>query len=205
MNYLDSSEYETYGLEPTTLASWISAASALMEAHCRRPTLGVAQYKERLRLHGTHRIRLSYLPLSPVPPATSPVIAARGRYGSARKGEGVDLLAELAHVFALPGTWSTLDVNAIDFDAGTGELSLPLLPLALPYDEVEITYNAGFATIPGALKHACAQIVKNAQATPALNVKRQTISSAALEYFAPSLIDDTVREFLARYVAQKVA
>ena len=48
------------------------------------------------------------------------------------KGEGIDLLSELAQVFALPGTWSTLDVASIDFDAQTGELTLPLLPLALP-------------------------------------------------------------------------
>lgn len=205
MNYLDSSEYEAYGLEATTLTSWVSAASALMDAHCRRGTLGVAQYTERRRMSGRHRVRLSYLPLATIAPATAPVIAARGRYGAARKGEGIDLLAELAQVFALPGTWSTLDVNSIDFDPQTGELTLPLLPLALPYDEVEITYNAGFVTIPVPLKHACAQIVKNAQATPALTVKRQWMSKAHLEYFAPSLIDDSVRELLAPYVAQKVA
>ncbi len=205
MDYLDSSEYEAYGLEATTLTSWVSAASALIDAHCRRGTLGVAQYTERIRMSGHHRVRLSYLPLATVAPATAPVLAARGRYGAARKGEGIDLLSELAQVFALPGTWSTLDVNSIDFDPQTGELTLPLLPLALPYDEVEITYNAGFSTIPEPLKHACAQIVKNAQATPALNVKRQYMSRAHLEYFAPSLMDDSVSELLAPYVAQKVA
>ncbi len=205
MNYLDSSEYEAYGLEATTLTSWVAAASALMDAHCRRGTLGVAQYTERIRISGGHRVRLSYLPLATIAPATSPVTVVRGRYGAARKGEGIDLLSELAQVFALPGTWSTLDMVSIDFDAETGELTLPLLPLALPYDEVEITYNAGFATIPEPLKHACALIVKNAQATPALNVKRQSMSKAHLDYFAPSLIDDSVRELLAPYMAQKVA
>lgn len=205
MNYLESSEYESYGLESTTLTSWIAAASALMDAHCRRSTLGVTQYTERIRMSGRHRVRLSYLPLATIAPATSPVVVARGRYGAVRKGEGIDLLSELAQVFALPGTWSTLDVNSIDYDAQMGELTLPLLPLALPYDEVEITYNAGFATIPESIKQACAQIVKNAQATPALNVKRQRISQAELEYFAPSLIDDSVRQLLSPYMAQKVA
>ena len=205
MNYLDTSEYESHGLEATTLTSWIAAASALIDAHCRRDTLSVTQYTERIRLNGRHRVRLSFLPLAAVAPASSPVVAARGRYGAARRGEGIDLLEELAQVFALPGTWSTLDVNSIDFDAQTGELTLPLLPLALPYDEVEITYNAGFSAIPEPLKHACAQIVRNAQATPALNVKRQSMSKAHLDYFAPTLIDDSVRELLAPYVAQKVA
>lgn len=205
MNYLDSSDYEAYGLEATTLVSWIAAASALIDAHCRRPTLGVAQYKERIRLNGAHRVRLSYLPLVAVAPATSPIVEARGRYGAARKGEGLELMSELAQAFGLPGTWSELDTKSIDFDSATGELTLPLLPLALPYDEVEITYNAGCTEVPEVLKHACAQIVKNAQATPALNVKRQTIAKASLEYFAPSLIDDTVKQLLAPYIAQKVA
>ena len=148
MNYLDSSEYEAYGLEATTLTSWVAAASALIDAHCRRETLGVAQYTERIRISGRHRVRLSYLPLATVSPATSPVTVARGRYGAARKGEGIDLLSKLAQVFALPGTWSTLDIVSIDFDAQIGELTLPLLPLASPYDEVEITYNAGVRDNP---------------------------------------------------------
>ena len=36
MNYLAPNEYENYGIEKTTLAAWIAAASSLIDAHCRR-------------------------------------------------------------------------------------------------------------------------------------------------------------------------
>src|ERR1035438_7003599 len=49
MNYLQPSEYELYGLETTTALSWVTAASAIVDAHCRRVTLAVNQYTERLR------------------------------------------------------------------------------------------------------------------------------------------------------------
>ena len=52
-----------------------------------------------------------------------------------------------------------------------GEVALPQNPLGLAYNEVELTYTAGSAAIPDAVKFACAQIVRNAQATPALNVR----------------------------------
>ena len=67
-----------------------------------------------------------------------------------------------------------------------------------------MTYNAGLATIPNSLKVACAQIVKNAQATPALNVQKERLDRMYMEYFSDTLLDQVVRSLLAPYVAQKV-
>ena len=207
MNYLSQSEYEVYGVEAKTPESWTAAASSLIDAHCRRPTLAAASYVERLRLRaGRNTVRLTYLPLVPVAPATSPIVSARGRYAVPRRDEGgpADLAADVARAFSLPGTWSALDPAAIDFDADTGELTLPMNALGLAYNEVEITYSAGLAAIPDAIKFACAQIVRNAQATPALNVRAGDLNSMHLEYFEDTLVDSTVRALLAPYVAQKV-
>ena len=55
-----------------------------------------------------------------------------------------------------------------------------------------MTYTAGFATLPSAIKVACAQIVKNAQATPGLNVKSSKVDTLQLQYFSGSLVDATV-------------
>ena len=207
MNYLSQSEYEVYGVEAKTPESWTAAASSLIDAHCRRPTLAVASYVERLRLRaGRNTVRLTYLPLAPVAPATSPIVSARGRYAVPRRDEGgpASLASDVALAFSLPGTWSTLDSASIDFDADTGELALPMNPLGLTYNEVEITYNAGVAAIPDNIKFACAQIVRNAQATPALNVRAGDLNRMHLEYFEDTLVDSTVRALLAPYVAQKV-
>ena len=78
MNYLAAEEYENYGIEATTPASWVGAASSLIDAHCRRPTLGTTQYVERKRLTpGRNSVQLTYLPLA-TPREPSPLVSAQG-------------------------------------------------------------------------------------------------------------------------------
>jgi hypothetical protein len=207
MNYLIPSEYETYGLDAAIPATWITAASALIDAHCRRVTLGIAQYEERLRISsGRNTVRLSYTPLATVSPATTPIVSTRGRYAIPRRGEWPfdDLSSEVALVFGLPGSWTNIDVNSIDCYVETGELTLPINAVGLGFSEIEVVYTAGIEPLNDAIKVACAQIVRNAQATPALNVRAGTLDHLHLEYFSDTLIDQTARALLAPYVAQKV-
>ena len=206
MNYLSPSEYESYGLESTTPAAWVAAASAVMDAHCRRATLAVAQYTERMRMvSGRNTVQLAYLPLTTVAPADSPIISARGRYAIPRRGEWPyeEMSASIAWAFGLPGLWNDINVEDLDVFGDTGELSLPVNALGLAFSEIEVMYTAGLATLPDPVKVACAQIVRNAQSTPALNVRRGRLDRMYLDYFSDSLLDDTVRELLAPYVAQK--
>jgi hypothetical protein len=208
MNYLQPSEYELYGLETTTALSWVTAASAIVDAHCRRATLAIAQYTERLRTDNRQRpVRLTYLPLNPAAPATSPIVSARARYATPRRGEldGEELVWDAALAFGIPGTWVDLNVADLDVFPETGEVTLPLNPLGWTFTEIEIVYTAGLDPFPDAVKVACAQLVKNAQATPALNVKRNVFPDRMqLMYFSDSLLDETVKALLAPYVAQKV-
>ena len=206
MNYLDTTEYITYGLEAATDESWVTAASAIIDAHCRRATLGVSQYEERLKMPPElNTVRVSYLPLVTVAPATTPIVSLKGRYGIPRRGEWPfpELSLEFALVFALPGSWTTIDPTSVDIWADSGELTFPVNALGLFFNEVDVVYNAGLATIPSRVKIACAQIVKNAQATPALNVKAGRVDRMRLEYFSETLVDETVRSLLEPYVARK--
>ena len=207
MNYLSPSGYETYGLEATTPAAWVLAASTVIDAHCRRVTLGVAQYEERLRIAaGRNTVRVTYVPLAAVAPATTPIVSARGRYAIPRRGEWPfdDISSDIALMFGLPGTWNAVDAAGIDVYADSGELTLPVNAVGLGYSEIELAYTAGLAAIPDTVKVACAQVVRNAQSTPALNVKSGRIDRMHLDYFADTLVDQTVRSLLAPYVAQKV-
>jgi hypothetical protein len=206
MGYLDPTEYVAYGLAAETTDDWVTMASALMEAHCRRPTLMVAQYIERLRLTaGAQSVRLSYLPLTPLGTATSALVGVRVRYGRPRRGELADpMLAQVAWAFSVPGSWSALDPGGVDLDSGTGTVTFTANLLGLDYNEVEVTYTAGVAPVPVALKVACAQIVKNAQATPAMNVKGSRMDTLQMQYFSSALIDVNVQALLAPYVAQRI-
>lgn len=206
MNYLSPSEYQLYGLDATTAPALVGAASSLVDAHCRRASLAVTRYEERIRmLPDRNTARLTYLPLLAAAPATSPIVSARGRYSTPRRGEWPldDLRLDAALAFGLPGSWSDIDPVVVDFDAITGELTLPLSVIGIWFSEIDIVYTAGYDVIPEGVKYACAQITRNAEATPAVNVKSGSVDRMRMDYFAPDLLDASVRSLLAPFVAQK--
>jgi hypothetical protein len=206
MAYLQPADYPNYGLPAGTTADWITAATALINSYCRRPDLNVIQYAERLRVtSGAQTVRLSYLPLTPLGPATTPIVSIEGRYSRPRRGETMhEPMVEMAMAFSLPGQWAAIDPTQVDFDPNTGELTLPWNVLGLPYNEVQVTYTAGLATISDDVKTACAQIVRNAQATPALNASKSRIDTMQMQYFSSSLVDETVQAWLNPYVANRL-
>jgi len=154
---------------------------------------------------GSQTVRVSYLPLTIVAPATSPLLTLQGRLTRPRRGEiPYPELGEIAYVFSLPGMWTTFDPTTVDFDTDTGEVVLPYNLFGLAYGEVSVTYTAGLSTIPPAVLVACAQIVKNAQATPGLNVKQSKMDTMQMQYFSGSLIDPQVEMLLAPYVATRL-
>ena len=73
-----------------------------------------------------------------------------------------------------------------------------------PTTRCRSTYTAGLATIGDDVKSACAQIVRNAQATPALNASMSKIDTMQMKYFSSSLIDETVQAWLNPYVANRL-
>jgi hypothetical protein len=207
--YLSDSEYESYGMEPSTAESLVAAASTLINTYCRRPTFAIFQYIERIRIAPErNNLRLTYLPLAIAQGNNSPLISGRARYAMPRRGEETtlsDMLLQIASAYQLPGTWIDVDVSTFDYFAETGEVTWLGNPLGLAFDEMELTYTAGFAQVPDPIKFACVQIVRNAQANPALNVKAGTLNQMRLEYFSDTLLDATVQTMLAPFAAQKVA
>ena len=210
MGYLSPTSYEAYGLQPETADELVTMASALMEAWCRRPSLFATQYTERVRLiAGSQTFRLSYGPL-----LLGALLSGRVRYARPRRGEDVALesshnglfLQQIATAFGLPGTWTNLDVSTADVYAGPREVTLPstFLGAGLGYNEVELTYTAGFVNVPTQVMAACAQIVKNAQAIPALNVKSSKLDTLEMQYFSNQLIDPGVELMLQPYRAERL-
>jgi hypothetical protein len=206
MAYLQPADYPNCGLPPGTTADWITAATALINSYCRRPDLNVVQYTERLRLTRDARTALlTYLPLAPLGTATTPIVSIEGRYANPRRGEMLnEPLFELARAFSLPGQWVSLDTSLIDCDPNTGELTLPCNILGLSFNEIAVTYTAGLTTIGDDIKTACAQIVRNAQSTPALNASKTKIDTMQMQYFSSSLVDETVQAWLNPYVANRL-
>lgn len=197
MVYLEPGDYVSFGLADDTPDALVIAASALIDAFCRRTSLGVTTFVERLRVARDGRtLRLSYGPVVAI-------TACRTRYRPLRAGTWRTALQADAMAFGLGGVWNTVDPTTIDL-AVDGEAELPTNLLGVPADEAEVTYTAGYPTIPDAVKTACAQIVRNAQSVPALTVKRQQVDALEMEYFGASLVDDDVRRMLQPYCATRL-
>ncbi len=205
MGYLLPTEYVQYGLTAETTDDWVTMASALIEAHCRRPSLLLTQYVERLRVTaGAQTVRLSYLPLASSDAALA-LVSVKARCGRPRRGELADVFREqVAWAFTVPGSWTVLSAANVELNAATGEVTLPDNFLGLSYNEVELTYMAGLSSVPAAVKVACGQIVRNAQATPGMNVKSSKLDTMQMQYFSSSLMDEQIQILLRPYVAQRV-
>ncbi len=202
MGYLLPAEYLAYGLSDETADAWVTAASAMMEAYCRRPSLATASYTERMRVpREAQTVRLSYGPLISVD-------AVRAQYARPEHGEEISgdrvWLSSFAAAFALPGQWVDVDPTTLDISLSTGEFRFSWNMMGLRYAQAEVTYTAGLATIPAAIKVACAQVVKNAQATPGLNVKSSKMDTLQTQYFSDSLLDSQVKAILRPYVAERL-
>jgi len=203
MGYLLPAEYAAFGLTAETADAWVTAASAMMEAYCRRPSLLAQSYTERMRVPlRAQTVRLSYGPLVSVD-------SVRARYARVRHEQMLmPMQVELAEVFGLPGRWVDVDVSTLDVSLPTGEFRIGCEAvgslMGLRFDEAEVMYTAGLAVVPDAVKVACAQIVKNAQATPGLNVKSSKMDTLQTQYFSGSLIDSQVQAILRPYVAERL-
>ena len=210
MNYLADTEYQTYGLEsgyasnpgfpPPALSSTLIAIGPRSGS---RSSLNAFASFPAATFSGSPTF-----PLAIPSGGTTPLVSGRARYGVPRRGDDLtmwEMASEFAMTFGLPGTWIDLDVTNFDFFAPTGEVSWLPNPLGMYFDEMELAYNAGFNTIPDPIKFACAQLVRNAQAMPALNVREGTLNAMHFAYFADTLLDSTVQTLLAPFVAQKAA
>jgi len=208
MLYLSPEEYGAYGLPDTTSAAQVGAASAMIDAHCRVPGLDVQTYNERLRLTaGAMTARVSYGPLAKDAQGNGPVLSLKARFAQGRRGESAlgDFGLDVARAFGLPGQWSQLAAGQFEWRTETGEVVVYPAVLGLQFNEIEITYLAGWVEVPAAVKLACAQLVRNAQAMPALNVKQSKVERLSMEYFGATLMDETVKALLRKYVAEKLA
>jgi hypothetical protein len=204
MGYLQPMQYESYGLAPDTTDDWITVASALINSYCRRESLAVTQYTERIRLtRGAQTAQLTYLPLAAAEPATLPFVTVQARYTQPRRGEIGNEMQVLWNAFSLPGSWITIDPTTVDWTPD-GSLTLPWSLMGLPYNEIAVTYTAGLSVLPDAVLSACALIVKNAQSTSGMNVKSSKVDMLQVQYFSDQMVDSTVKTLLRPWVANRL-
>ena len=208
MAYLQPADYPNYGLPDGTTADWITAATALINSYCRRPDLNVIQYTERLRLVSGRADGAAELSAA----------GAAGRGDDADREHSRAVMrrprrGEMANEPLVRDCVGILAAGTVDRDRSElcglrsehrrADSAVECVRLAVTTKSA-VTYTAGLATIGDDVKTACAQIVRNAQSTPALNASKTKIDTMQMQYFSSSLVDETVQAWLRPYVANRL-
>ena len=195
MPYLTPPSYETYGLDRRhpRRSRHASPHRPHRSSYCRRPSLMAAQYSERVRLiAGSQTLRLSYGPL-----LDGALLSARRiRYARPRRGEdgGINFTDRQTATSstrspppsASPALWSDARRHhASTSTPAPAKSRSPQTFSASPYNEAEITYTAGFVTVPVPVMVACAQIVQKRPGHPRPERQIQPSSTPCrCEYFS---------------------
>lgn len=142
----------------------------------------------------------------------SPLLSASGWYGYGRRGDSrryIDspfggALIGIVNNFGGPPAWQAIAVEQTEFNVRTGEIWVPAGLYLSNYSEIKVRYNAGFdpRTIPPAIKHACAALVKNllSRGSGTTGIKGISGAGKISTQFTESLIDPTIETWLAPYV-----
>lgn len=143
----------------------------------------------------------------------SGIVGASGRYGYTRQDMSIaypDLFAfinplNMVTMFGGPAPWVAVDITNTDYDPKTGECWIPAGLQLQRYSEIIVTYNSGYDpnNMPGAVKLACAALVKNAMArgdgTTGLAGISLSRSGANFTFMQGSLVDPTVDGLLTPF------
>lgn len=197
--YLTVEELATYAPEAIVEAgkeqAYIDRASAVIDQHCHR-SIGVNTYTERMSLTsgGSH---LTYLPVVSLT--------------SVKARHDMRLDPQVSYL-GTQSDWQDIDIATVDLLKDTGIFYILQTTLSISnflssvmgnYTEAEVTYTAGYATVPEAVKQACGQLITNMSMRPnPMAVAEQLPNGLRTSYGSASLITPEIAELLGGYVAR---
>jgi hypothetical protein len=205
--YLTIDELATYAPEHTVAAgkeqAYIDRASLLIDEHCHR-AVGVTTYTERMNLT-SGRSHLTYLPVVAL-------TSARARYDVLNTSFYAPYAGGINNGVS---NWETIDVDNVDLNAATGVFILPCVTgnvdLAFTsgdlfntaYNEAELTYTAGYATVPEKVKHACGLLITHmSYRHNPMAVSEKLPNGLQTSYRDGSFITPEIAGLLSKYVAR---
>lgn len=169
---------------------------------------GMQVFEERNLPSGRSITRVSQWPVQRV-------VSGLGRYSYGRRSQQVEGnysdfgLLSILQQFGGPPAWVAFETQQIGINPGTGELWIPAGVLLAYYSDVRLHYVAGWsiATLPVAIKQACANIVlanQQVAGTPMASslFRRVAAGDISVERFAEGAIDDETKEMLQPFRAR---
>lgn len=179
----------------------IRFAMSLLHGHCNRKTFWPAEYTEWHSLpNDRNECQLSITPIIQI-------IDAKGRYAYGRRDKraqnqlNYDYISALA-VLGNPPRFQHIDVNQISLYPVTGQIWLPTGLFLLGYNEVEVTFLAGFQDIPSRLKTALALIINNVCLKGSGDRTSYSIGRVSRTFASPSFIDADTKMLLEPFIVR---
>jgi len=193
--FIAPADYATFGLPAGTSVVQVADATSAIEEAILRP-VAVAAYTETIAFQeDRNTARLGY---GPVISLTS----ARGRLIANTRGTPLNQIFPEQHLFVSPGTWFDVDTASIEVNAATGDIWVPRLAGLMSYNELEVTYQGGWATVPLKLQEAVALLVKRMCLRPSPDITRLSLDDIATDYQTADYIDEEIRRKIQPYVAR---
>jgi len=188
-------------------ASTITLASVAY-AHSSGVTMetGLTLREERFLPSKRPVTRLSRFPLARI-------LSGMGKYSYGRRSDQVagayndmNFLLASVNAFGGPPAWVAFDVTQCSVSIETGEVVVPAGALLAYYSDVRLQYVAGYAaaSIPPAIKQACANVITAMQTNPDLiagGVKSVQAGGSRIERFADTIFNADTMSLLAPYIA----
>ncbi len=200
MAYLVTADLPTYAPQITLAdpqaTAYIKIASELIDRYCFR-TLGVTTYTERIPVNQFNQGHLTYKPIV----ALTTVQVRYGRKHYTYYTNPVIDLYLLNNYFG-PPRFQDVVVADCDFDPLQGYIWLPLGLWSVPYEEANLTYTAGYATVPEAVKCACGLLVAALVQRKGIGVVMEQIDDLRSQFKSDSLITPEIEQFLTPYIAR---
>lgn len=181
----------------------IRFAMGLMHAHCNRaslwptevvtPSLEIPYGQQQTRLHVTPVVE---------------VLEIAGRYGPGRRDrQGMNnmytaLNPLLILVSSGAPVWTPINLATIEYESGTGILTLPWSNMLLPYSIIRVRYIGGYITIPYRVKVAMAELINSVHAKQVSDRTRYTVGRITRQYASTTFITPMAEQLLQPFVIQ---
>lgn len=193
-----------YGCEGITEGD-IRFAMSLMHAHCNRPTLWPVEHETGILRVDPSRQQL-LLPLTPVIQLTR----IAGRFAMGRRDRQATNQMYFGYTAALslltsPPQWSTIDPTSCEVEPATGALWLATSQFLVPFNQIKVSYIAGYIEIPARVKACLALLINEVHAKGVSDRVKYTAGRVMRQYASTSFISPQVAQLLAPFVVQELA
>jgi hypothetical protein len=184
--FITPEEYAAYGLPATTSEVDVQKATSAIEDEILRP-VAVTTFKDLVTFQEDRDVaQLSFPPIVAI-------TSVRGRLIPTTRGTPINRAFPEQNLFLPADAWTTIAPAAITFTAETGDIWVNTRIGLMSFNELEVTYQGGWATVPEKLKEAVALLVERMCLRPSPDIIAIGLDDVKTTFATSDYIDAEIR------------